>query len=408
MASNTAANGTRPATQSNLTRRRFDRHIVESLCKRMDHRHYYVSLGSKAIHLQALQHDVRRLMVRFQAVAEQALPGYLKVWQELNFSLVHFGCLEKAGREPMMSALFRTVLEYFTPQASLDTQLSVLYALYLLYFTQPKLFDFVPIAVDMPMFSRLEDLFEHCLDHDWDDAVYVYNSLVAQGGISVCARVNPCLGYIASKDLLKQYLVRNALIDFIQDWLRSARTLQSAADSGTVSSLNGEGTHDDGNWPADQQQQQRDAFLDQKLQDIAKRYEEYKQVLSACPEVRQASHQLYTQTLGIEPSALATDRDNPDWEFSGLALETEPDHFPTQLRDIVLNHYQKRNHRWQALIDPDSELPLTGPASSHLSAIPDSLGDTPSQDGNGADEVSDQAPIPKARKTRASSRPRAR
>ncbi|RUS25961.1 hypothetical protein BC938DRAFT_471414 [Jimgerdemannia flammicorona] len=69
-----------------------------------------IIIGHTAISKSALEADLRLLMLAFQRKQSYKFSAFADTWKEYNFSLIHFACPEKNGRENFMQALFQIVL----------------------------------------------------------------------------------------------------------------------------------------------------------------------------------------------------------------------------------------------------------------------------------------------------------
>ncbi|RKP39077.1 small nuclear RNA activating complex, subunit SNAP43-domain-containing protein [Dimargaris cristalligena] len=183
---------------------------------------YFVDIGQKAQRLDALETDVAQLMNEFRRIYRPDFEPYRETWRQLNFSAIHFACVEKTGREPFMQNLYLKIFNFLPPNPVHETILGVLYALYLLYSTQPKLFDLVPIPIDLRLANILEDFHEYCIDNDWGDAIYVYSLLQNKGAFAISSVVNPVPGVIASNHCSREYLTGNQLLQLKNKILASS------------------------------------------------------------------------------------------------------------------------------------------------------------------------------------------
>ncbi|RUS17039.1 small nuclear RNA activating complex, subunit SNAP43-domain-containing protein [Endogone sp. FLAS-F59071] len=168
-----------------------------------------IVIGHTAISRSALEADLRLLMLAFQRKQSYSFTSFADTWKEYNFSLIHFACPEKNGREGFVQTLFQIVLGYFS-SSLLEMQLGVFYALYLLYFTQPENWDRVGIRVTLckapflkaylhktnttlsnqpPTWKSLHNLYVYCSQWDITDAVYVFNRLKEEGAFQFCVSV---------------------------------------------------------------------------------------------------------------------------------------------------------------------------------------------------------------------------
>ncbi|RUO96597.1 small nuclear RNA activating complex, subunit SNAP43-domain-containing protein [Jimgerdemannia flammicorona] len=147
-----------------------------------------IIIGHTAISKSALEADLRLLMLAFQRKQSYKFSAFADTWKEYNFSLIHFACPEKNGRENFMQALFQIVLGYFS-SSLLEMQLGVFYALYLLYFTQPENWERVGIRVTLSTWKSLHNVYVYCAQWNIPDTVYVFHRLKTEGAFQFCASV---------------------------------------------------------------------------------------------------------------------------------------------------------------------------------------------------------------------------
>ncbi|KAJ2692794.1 hypothetical protein H4218_006266 [Coemansia sp. IMI 209128] len=146
-----------------------------------------VNLGRTSVYVSAIEGDVRTLMRTFQRLQAYDFESFCQVWMQLNFSLVHFVATEKNSRQNFMRTTYRLILSHFQPGAILEIRIGVLYALYLMYFTQPVNFPNINIRMDMDMWKMLTKLYQYCNETDIRDIVYVFDRLMADGAFDLVA-----------------------------------------------------------------------------------------------------------------------------------------------------------------------------------------------------------------------------
>ncbi|KAJ2006319.1 hypothetical protein GGI04_000694 [Coemansia thaxteri] len=146
-----------------------------------------VNLGRTSVYVSAIEGDVRTLMRTFQRLQAFDFESFCEVWKQLNFSLIHFVATEKNSRQNFMRTTYRLILSHFQPGAILEIRIGVLYALYLVYFTQPVNFPNINIRVTMDMWSMLTKLYQYCNESDIRDVVYVFDRLMSDGAFDLVA-----------------------------------------------------------------------------------------------------------------------------------------------------------------------------------------------------------------------------
>ncbi|KAJ2909574.1 hypothetical protein GGI21_001747 [Coemansia aciculifera] len=149
-----------------------------------------VNLGRTSVYVSAIEGDVRTLMRTFQRLQAFDFESFCEVWVQLNFSLIHFVATEKNSRQNFMRTTYRLILSHFQPGAILEIRIGVLYALYLMYFSQPVNFPNINIRVNMEMWSMLTKLYQYCNETDIRDVVYVFDRLMADGAFDLVAWID--------------------------------------------------------------------------------------------------------------------------------------------------------------------------------------------------------------------------
>ncbi|KAJ2615323.1 hypothetical protein H4S08_001287 [Coemansia sp. RSA 1365] len=148
---------------------------------------YVVNLGRTGVYLSAIEGDVRTLMRTFQRLQSFDFESFAEIWKALNFSLIHFVATEKNSRQNFMRTTYRLILYHFQSDAILEIRVGVVYALYLMYFTQPVNFPNINIRVTMEMWTMLTKLYQYCSEADIRDVVYVFDRLVDEGAFEQVA-----------------------------------------------------------------------------------------------------------------------------------------------------------------------------------------------------------------------------
>ncbi|KAJ1921717.1 hypothetical protein H4219_000450 [Mycoemilia scoparia] len=131
-----------------------------------------LNVGRTGVFLSAIEGDIRSLLRSFQKLQTYDFESFGKVWKDMNFSLIHFVATEKHARNNLMQCLYRTVLSHFRQGAILEIKVGVVYALYLLYYTQPSTFGKSSIRVTMDMWKMWSELYVYCKDSNMREMVY--------------------------------------------------------------------------------------------------------------------------------------------------------------------------------------------------------------------------------------------
>ncbi|KAJ2831630.1 hypothetical protein J3B01_004896 [Coemansia erecta] len=155
-----------------------------------------VNLGRTGVYLSAVEGDVRTLMRTFQRLQSFDFESFREIWKALNFSLIHFVATEKNSRQNFMRTTYRQILSHFQAGAILEIRIGVIYALYLMYFTQPVNFPNINIRVTMDMWSMLTKLYSYSREADIRDAVYVFDRLVQVGAFEQVAWLDESEGVL--------------------------------------------------------------------------------------------------------------------------------------------------------------------------------------------------------------------
>ncbi|ORX92161.1 hypothetical protein K493DRAFT_316755, partial [Basidiobolus meristosporus CBS 931.73] len=241
----------------------------------------YIPLGSTGIYKKALEQDIRVLLLTYQKKQNPSFEAFSETWGELDFSLIHFGCTEKNARELFMNALYHLVLDYFDDHKALEIKLGTLYALYLLYYTQPETFPKVGIRVTLETWKRLWGLYKHCGDLELNDAVYIFHRLREDGAFIFVAWLesqsrNPGDEHVENESTSQR------LAHFEKEILTNS--LGGISELGFKNSLNA----------------------------IASRYAELKRKIINTDTAHKASANFYRDTLGVD-----------DWKISPLTTVKE-------------------------------------------------------------------------------------
>ncbi|KAJ2724595.1 hypothetical protein GGI07_001848 [Coemansia sp. Benny D115] len=146
-----------------------------------------VNLGRTGVYLSAIEGDVRTLMRTFQRLQAYDIGSFFDVWRALNFSLIHFVATEKNSRQNFMRTAYRLILGHFLEDAILEIRIGVVYALYLMYFTQPVNFPNIGIRVPMDMWRQLTRLYQYCSEAEIRDVVWVFDKMMEDGAFELVA-----------------------------------------------------------------------------------------------------------------------------------------------------------------------------------------------------------------------------
>ncbi|KAJ1654619.1 hypothetical protein IWQ61_005476 [Dispira simplex] len=332
---------------------------------------YHVSIGPEAVKLEALKTDVQLLMSQYLATHSIIFQPYLDIWERINVSLVHFTCMNKGGRVNFMRTLYRLILDYFTPE--LETQCAVLYALYMFYMTQPRLFDKVAIPVDLDQMRTWDGFFEVCLDRDLEDAVYIYNSLLDQEAFQLCAFVNPVPGFVVTQGDRDQRQIQRKIQELgrqvlATDYLQRILELDinDSTDTTTERTRNtsmplpetlGSISTAVENWQ------------NSKLNQVSHDYTELKKRLMNTSEAHTALVQLHslvaggeihqtgstTETRDPQGPCESSTRDGDFFAMSGVMLSTDQDILVHQTKTYIRDYLRERAQR-QVTFDADESL----------------------------------------------------
>ncbi|CAG8597190.1 4600_t:CDS:2 [Paraglomus brasilianum] len=147
----------------------------------------HITIGNERVKRKALERDIRLLIEGYVEKSSTDYATFNQVWTNLQFSLIHFVCPEKSGRELFMQCLYQITLSNY-----LETRLGVLFTLYLLYFTQPEAFFRVKIRLSPTMWQALYALYEYCKENELEDAAFVYKKLRTSQAFVFVAVADPC------------------------------------------------------------------------------------------------------------------------------------------------------------------------------------------------------------------------
>ncbi|KAL1920892.1 uncharacterized protein VTP21DRAFT_11527 [Calcarisporiella thermophila] len=146
-----------------------------------------ISIGNEGISKTALKNDIQMLITAYQRKKTYEFPPFREVWDQLNFSFIHFGCPMRDGRTNFMNALYEIAQDYFSKTRYLEFKVASLYTLYLLYYTQPELWERVGIPVTPDMMKMMWDIYVYCENYSLLDFVYVFWKLREDGAFLLCA-----------------------------------------------------------------------------------------------------------------------------------------------------------------------------------------------------------------------------
>lgn len=92
--------------------------------------------------------DIKQLVLSFHLrESDAAFADFQAHWKELNFSLIHYACLDPRQRQIFTEFLFTACQNFFILASSVKFKASIVYALFLLYKTQPERAQ-IPISVN--------------------------------------------------------------------------------------------------------------------------------------------------------------------------------------------------------------------------------------------------------------------
>ncbi|KAI9137119.1 small nuclear RNA activating complex, subunit SNAP43-domain-containing protein [Paraphysoderma sedebokerense] len=157
-----------------------------------------VYCGTYGLKISAVSSDIQRLLEAYLSVNTTEFPAFKKIWTDINFSFIHFGCTDKHGREDFMNVVYAITLGQWLSLSDdqdsgsaevsenvkslcVRTNIAVIFMLYLLYHTQPDLFPKYLIRTTIGQYKRLTDFLDHLIKDEMEpehrDAVYVLNLL---------------------------------------------------------------------------------------------------------------------------------------------------------------------------------------------------------------------------------------
>ncbi|ORX66185.1 hypothetical protein DL89DRAFT_73020 [Linderina pennispora] len=149
-----------------------------------------VNLGRTGVYLSAIEGDVRTLMRTFQKLQAYDFESFCAVWKVLNFSLIHFVATEKNSRQNFMRTVYRIVLNHLQQGALLEIRIGVVYALYLLYYSQPVNFPNIKVRVSMEHWAVLTSLYQYCRGSEIHDIVYIFDKLREDAAFELVAWID--------------------------------------------------------------------------------------------------------------------------------------------------------------------------------------------------------------------------
>ncbi|KAL0081639.1 small nuclear RNA activating complex, subunit SNAP43-domain-containing protein [Phycomyces blakesleeanus] len=124
-----------------------------------------ISNRQKGVYRSAIFHDVDLLLTSFVSKDEHTYSSFNKVWNELEFVYVHFGCLSQDFHPDFMHVFF-------------DAILSVIYALYFMYHSQPEVWEKIHIRVTPEEWKTMFDFYIYCCHEKiFLESVFVFKRL---------------------------------------------------------------------------------------------------------------------------------------------------------------------------------------------------------------------------------------
>ncbi|CAG8461864.1 11606_t:CDS:2 [Ambispora leptoticha] len=164
-----------------------------------------ILIGHERLLVTAIEEDIDLLLSTYQRRITYDFTAFKEIWADLNFEVIHFAAHEKTGREVFMQTLFQLLFDKYNKTNLLETKLGSIYAMYLLYYTQPKkLFDqVIRIRVTLGLASKSSLISWNCKRYKIHDFVYIYNKLKNDSAWVFVAVADPCFEY-GTRDAAKE------------------------------------------------------------------------------------------------------------------------------------------------------------------------------------------------------------
>ncbi|KAJ9060724.1 hypothetical protein DSO57_1027850 [Entomophthora muscae] len=146
----------------------------------------HLFFNTYAIRRDALLSDAYSLLAEFVQRETTDFSAFKEIWLEKNFSLIHLLCPSRYMRDRFMFVLYQTFFTflYQTAEAKFPQQnisrplkLGVIFALYMLYYTQPDFSPPILILVDANQWNVLNLLYQYFGSNGLSDGVYAFGKL---------------------------------------------------------------------------------------------------------------------------------------------------------------------------------------------------------------------------------------
>ncbi|KAH7059796.1 small nuclear RNA activating complex, subunit SNAP43-domain-containing protein [Linnemannia elongata] len=126
----------------------------------------------------ALTKDIGGLIQAYKEKNSFEYPPFATLWKSRQFSLIHFTCNDPQSRDTFIDGLTEVLFRYYlSPRETMTVHAGAVYALYLLYFTQPTSFPKVPIRLTIHAWHVLESIYKQAFVHKATDLIYVIRKL---------------------------------------------------------------------------------------------------------------------------------------------------------------------------------------------------------------------------------------
>ncbi|KAK3808036.1 MAG: small nuclear RNA activating complex, subunit SNAP43-domain-containing protein [Linnemannia elongata] len=134
---------------------------------------------SKTILLTAaLTKDIHGLIQAYKEKNSYEYSPFATLWKSRKFSLIHFACNDTQSRDIFINGLTELLFRYYlSPRETMTVHAGAVYALYLLYFTQPTSFPKVPIRLTIHAWHLLETVYKQAFTHKASDLIYVIRKM---------------------------------------------------------------------------------------------------------------------------------------------------------------------------------------------------------------------------------------
>ncbi|KAF9957792.1 hypothetical protein BGZ72_001367 [Mortierella alpina] len=102
---------------------------------------------------------------------------FRSLWREHQLSMIHFACVDEAGRSQFMRALYDIALEYLSEDHTITVQVAAVFCLYLLYSTQPSVFKKIPIGLTMSMSQNIDLIYKLAFEYSATDLIFIIHTM---------------------------------------------------------------------------------------------------------------------------------------------------------------------------------------------------------------------------------------